>query len=178
MAWRLRKHILSKHLYLYQTTRSHIQEYVGLSGWGWIPVQGLCPQKRNFGIKLGPRLQMCGSKPDIFFCSITSYRSQGQAGPCHRDKRVPVTGTSGAQSPRHGASSGRGWRNGLQIWRVAAIYWINSRGQPTRGGLPTWRLGEILTTLHCKKLIILRHIQRDKFMGVSSAEYNSPVQWF
>jgi hypothetical protein len=23
-------------------------------------------------------------------------------------------------SPQHGASSGCGWRNGLQIWRVAA----------------------------------------------------------
>jgi hypothetical protein len=27
---------------------------------------------------------------------------------------------SGSLSPRHGASSGCGWRNGLQLWRVAA----------------------------------------------------------
>jgi hypothetical protein len=27
---------------------------------------------------------------------------------------------SGSLSPRHGASSGCGWRNGLQIWKVAA----------------------------------------------------------
>jgi hypothetical protein len=27
---------------------------------------------------------------------------------------------SGSLSPRHGASSGCGWRNGFQIWRVAA----------------------------------------------------------
>jgi hypothetical protein len=27
---------------------------------------------------------------------------------------------SGPLSPRHGASSGCGWRNGLQVWRVAA----------------------------------------------------------
>jgi hypothetical protein len=27
---------------------------------------------------------------------------------------------SGSLSPRHGASSGCGWRNGLRIWRVAA----------------------------------------------------------
>jgi hypothetical protein len=27
---------------------------------------------------------------------------------------------SGSLSPRHGASSGCGWRNGLQVWRVAA----------------------------------------------------------
>jgi hypothetical protein len=27
---------------------------------------------------------------------------------------------SGSLSPRHGACSGCGWRNGLQVWRVAA----------------------------------------------------------
>jgi hypothetical protein len=27
---------------------------------------------------------------------------------------------SGSLSPRHGASSGCGWRNGFQMWRVAA----------------------------------------------------------
>ena len=28
---------------------------------------------------------------------------------------------------------------------------INSRGQPTRGGLPAWGLGEMLTTPSCEK---------------------------
>jgi hypothetical protein len=39
-----------------------------------------------------------------------------------------VYGTQG--SPQHGASSGCGWRNGLQLWK--------SRGQTTRGGPPAW----------------------------------------
>ena len=34
--------------------------------------------------------------------------------------RGSLSETSGSLSPRHGASSGCGWRNGLQIWRVAA----------------------------------------------------------
>ena len=66
-----------------------------------------------------------------------------------KDKTV----TSGSLSPRHGASSGC-----LQVWRVAAN--ISSRGQPTRGGTPAWGLGEILTTPHRKKLIMLRNIAR------------------
>jgi hypothetical protein len=37
----------------------------------------------------------------------------------NRDKWVTVTVISGSLSPRHGASSGCGWRNGLQIWKVA-----------------------------------------------------------
>ena len=57
----------------------------------------------------------------------------------------------GSLSPRHGASSGCGWRNGLlyggQLW----INWISSRGQPTRGGPPAWGLGEVLTTPLRKK---------------------------
>jgi hypothetical protein len=31
------------------------------------------------------------------------------------------------------------------------IYWISSRGQPTRGGPPAWELGVELTTPHSKK---------------------------
>jgi hypothetical protein len=55
---------------------------------------------------------------------------------------------SGSLSPRHGASSGCGWRNGFYIWRVAANILIK---QPTRGGPPAWRLGEVLTTPHLQK---------------------------
>ena len=51
-------------------------------------------------------------------------------------------------SPRHGASSGCGWRNGLQL----RIYWISSRGQPTRGGPPACGLCEVLRTPHRKIL--------------------------
>jgi hypothetical protein len=48
-------------------------------------------------------------------------------GPCSRvlpltlRQVVPAyTVTSGSLSPQHGTSTGCGWRNGLQIWRVAA----------------------------------------------------------
>jgi hypothetical protein len=58
-------------------------------------------------------------------------------------------GISGPLSPLHGASSGCAWRNGLQIWRVAANIFSK---QPTRGGPPAWRLGEILRTPHRKKI--------------------------
>jgi hypothetical protein len=55
-----------------------------------------------------------------------------------RDKRVPVTTAS------------CGWRNGLQYGGLLRKYWINSRGQPTRGGPPAGWLGEVLTTTHRK----------------------------
>jgi hypothetical protein len=32
---------------------------------------------------------------------------------------LSVAVLSGSLSPRHGASSGCGWRNGIQLWRVA-----------------------------------------------------------
>jgi hypothetical protein len=38
---------------------------------------------------------------------------------------------SGSLSPRHGSSSDCGWRNGFQIWRVAADILSSSRGQLT-----------------------------------------------
>jgi hypothetical protein len=54
--------------------------------------------------------------------------------------------------PRHGASLGCGWRNGLQYGGYLRIYWISSSGQPTRGGPPAWFLGEVLTNPHCKRV--------------------------
>jgi len=58
---------------------------------------------------------------------------------------------SGSLSPRHGASSGCGWRNGLYYGRQLRIYRNSSRRQPSRGGPPAWGLGEVLTTLTVKK---------------------------
>jgi hypothetical protein len=51
----------------------------------------------------------------------------------------------------HSASSGCGWRNGLQLWNVAAN--ILSKKLWTRGGPPAWGLGVGLTTLHRKKCV-------------------------
>jgi len=48
---------------------------------------------------------------------------------------------SGSLSPRHGARSDCGWRNGLQYGGWLGIYWISSSAQPTRGGPLAWGLG-------------------------------------
>ena len=69
-------------------------------------------------------------------------------------------------SPRHGASSGCGWRNGLQCGRELRIYWIISRGQPKRGSPPAWGLDEVLTTPHSvHKEIIGPGLKRDEVTG-------------
>jgi len=59
---------------------------------------------------------------------------------------------SGYLSPRHGASSGCGWRNSLQYGRYLRTFWIRSRGQPIRCGPPGWGLGELLTIPHRKNV--------------------------
>jgi len=64
----------------------------------------------------------------------------------------------GSLSPRHGASSGCGWRNGLQYGGLLWINWISSCGQPTRGGTSAWGLDEVLTTpLHKKQMLRINH---------------------
>ena len=85
-----------------------------------------------------------------------SRRVQGTCGraPLWRDKNrsyyilllLSPYVISGSLSPRHGASSGCGWRNGLQYGGWLRIYWISSRGDPTRDGPPAWIFGEVLTT--------------------------------
>jgi hypothetical protein len=67
-----------------------------------------------------------------------------QVGPCH-----------------HGASSGCGWRNGLQIWRAAESIWISSRGQTARGGPPAWGVDVGLKTLRLKKNRFVTKTQTD-----------------
>ena len=58
---------------------------------------------------------------------------------------------SGSLSPRHGASSGCGWRNGLQICRVAANI-LNKQSRIADKGWSS-SLGVVLTTPHSKNLI-------------------------
>ena len=58
----------------------------------------------------------------------------------------------GFLSPLHGAPSGCWWRNGFQCGGQLRIYWIRSRGQPTRDGPPAWGLGEVLTTPHRRNI--------------------------
>jgi hypothetical protein len=64
----------------------------------------------------------------------------------------------GSLSPQHGASSGYGWRNGLQLWRLAANILNSSRGQTIRGGPPAWGLGVGLTTLHHKNELVTKNL--------------------
>jgi hypothetical protein len=45
------------------------------------------------------------------------------------------------------------------------IYGLSNRGQPTGGGPPAWRLSEVLTTPHRKKLNMLRNIHRGLGIG-------------
>jgi len=59
---------------------------------------------------------------------------------------------SGSLSPRHGVSSVCGWRNGLKYEGYLWIYWISSRGRPTRDVPPAWGLGEVPTTPHRKNV--------------------------
>jgi hypothetical protein len=55
------------------------------------------------------------------FCSWHLQRRPSYRVPCHHGVvRPQVTGGG----------------DGLQIWKVVLIYWISSRGQPTRGVLP------------------------------------------
>jgi hypothetical protein len=56
----------------------------------------------------------------------------------------------GSLSPQHGASSGCGWRNGLQLWRVAANILNKQLRKTTRRGPLAWGLVVGLTTLHRK----------------------------
>ena len=65
----------------------------------------------------------------------------------------------GSPSPWHSASSGCGWRNGLQHGGQLRIYWISSNGQPTRGGPLAWVLAEMLTTPYLKKCRVTKRSQ-------------------
>ena len=53
-------------------------------------------------------------------------------------KELPYRTLCVGPSPRHGASSGCEWRNGLRYGGWLRINWISRRGQPTRGGPSAW----------------------------------------
>jgi hypothetical protein len=56
--------------------------------------------------------------------ALTSPTSGGRSIGIGRSRTKVIVETAamlgGSLSPQHGASSGCGWRNGLQLWRVAA----------------------------------------------------------
>jgi hypothetical protein len=53
-------------------------------------------------------------------------------------------------SPRHGASSGCEWRNGLQMWRVAANILNKQVRRADKGWSSSLVLDEVLKTLYRK----------------------------
>jgi hypothetical protein len=63
----------------------------------------------------------------------------------------------GSLSPKHGTSLGCGWRNSLQLWRVAANM-LNKQLLIHRP--QAWGLGVGLTTLHHKKYICYDNFYR------------------
>jgi hypothetical protein len=63
--------------------------------------------------------------------------------------------------PRHGASSGCGWRNGLQLWRLAANILNKQPRTNNKGWSSSLGLGLELTTLHLKKKKFVTRISVD-----------------
>jgi hypothetical protein len=56
-------------------------------------------------------------------------------------------------SPQHGAFTGCGWRNDLQLWRVTA----NILNKQPRTKDRVWSSSMGLTTLHLKTINLLQH---------------------
>jgi len=57
---------------------------------------------------------------------------------------------------------------------------MSSHGQPKRGGLPAWRLSNVLTTPHCKRKtayheMLHRTLSLDGFMVGSCEHCNEPL---
>jgi hypothetical protein len=57
----------------------------------------------------------------------------------------------GPLTPQHGVSSGCGWRNGLQLWRVAANALNKQPRANNKGWFSGLGLGVGLIALHRKK---------------------------
>jgi hypothetical protein len=62
----------------------------------------------------------------------------------------------GSLSPQHGASSGCGWRNDLQLWRLAANI-LNKQPRTNNKGWSS-SLGVGLTTLHHKNNLVTKNL--------------------
>jgi hypothetical protein len=73
---------------------------------------------------------------------------------------------NGFLSPQHSASSGCSWRNGLQIWRVAANILNKQSRWATRGGPPFWGFDEMLKNPRLKNLTMLRIIHKSVWIGL------------
>jgi hypothetical protein len=78
----------------------------------------------------------------------------------------------GSLPERHGASSGCGCRNGLQLWRVAANTLNKQSRTANKGWSSSLGLGEVLTT-HLKKLLCYELDKEasdlDRFFGTAPA---------
>jgi hypothetical protein len=70
----------------------------------------------------------------------------------------------GSLSPQHGASSGCGWRNGLQLCRLATSIFNKQPGTDNRGGPPAWELSVGLITPHRKKTCYEQFTQKKGYL--------------
>jgi hypothetical protein len=64
----------------------------------------------------------------------------------------------GTLSPQHGASSGCGWRNGLQLWRSVANILNKKPRTDNKGRSSSLGLGVGLTTLHRKNKLVSKNL--------------------
>jgi hypothetical protein len=78
-------------------------------------------------------------------------------------------------SPRYGASSLLGWRNGLQKWRGVANILNKESAQKSNGGLPALWLGEMLTNSQLKKLQCYQMLHSGLVRTIVNAVMNLPV---
>jgi hypothetical protein len=63
----------------------------------------------------------------------------------------------GSLSPQHGVSSGCGWRNGLQLWRVAANILNKQMRTNDKGWSSSLGLGVEIKTLYRKNKFVTKN---------------------
>jgi hypothetical protein len=105
--------------------------------------------------------------PTFFFNYMSELISQ---------RAIHYSVLSGSLSPRHGAPSGCGWRNGLQLWSVAA----NTLNKKSRTADKGWS-SSLLTNPHRKKLWRYEPLHNasdlDRFFGTIPATERGHEIW-
>jgi hypothetical protein len=64
----------------------------------------------------------------------------------------------GSLSPQHGASSGCGWRNGLQLWRLAANILNKQSWTDNKEWSSSLGVGRRATNLHHKNKLVTKNL--------------------
>jgi hypothetical protein len=87
---------------------------------------------------VSPTHQSHFTSQQLFFLCFWCHWEQKVEFPIRYAGNISLLG--GSLSPRHGASSGCGWRGGLQLWRVTTNGLNKQRRTKIRGGPLLWRL--------------------------------------